>query len=66
MLDGDRVTISAGEHTLYFVHFQDRGYFYRNLTAHMDQNPSSREPSGQDIQAGKVPADEGHDPNPGK
>jgi NAD+ kinase len=45
MLDHDRVTISAGEHTVYFVHFQDLGYFYRNLTAHMNQNPSTRDDS---------------------
>ncbi len=41
MADGDVVRISAGEHTLHFVHFQDPGYFYRNLTSHMNQNPSS-------------------------
>jgi NAD+ kinase len=41
MVDGDRVRISASEHTLCFVHFQDPGYFYRNLTSHMNQNPSS-------------------------
>ena len=44
MVDGDVVRISAGEHTLFFVHFQDPGYFYRNLTSHMNQNPSTREP----------------------
>ena len=43
MVDGDVVRISAGEHTVYFVHFQDPGYFYRNLTSHMNQNPSTRE-----------------------
>ena len=37
--DGDRVDAFAGEHTLKFVRFQDPGYFYRNLTAHMNQNP---------------------------
>ena len=39
--DGDRVRVSAGDHTLSFVHFQDPGYFYRNLTSRMNQNPSS-------------------------
>ena len=37
--DGDRVDAYAGEHTLKFVRFQDPGYFYRNLTLHMNQNP---------------------------
>ena len=41
MADGDRVRISASEHALCFVHFQDPGYFYRNLTSHMNQNPST-------------------------
>jgi NAD+ kinase len=41
LADGDCVRINAGEHTLQFVHFQDPGYFYRNLTSHMNQNPSS-------------------------
>lgn len=40
MADGDRVHVSAGPHALYFVHFQDLGYFYRNLTSHMNQNSS--------------------------
>jgi NAD+ kinase len=37
--DGDRIDAFAGEHTLKFVRFQDPGYFYRNLTSHMNQNP---------------------------
>jgi NAD+ kinase len=44
LADGDTVRVAAGEHTLYFVHFQDAGYFYRNLTSHMDQNPSTGVP----------------------
>jgi len=32
--------VHAGEHTVRFVRFQDPGYFYRNLTPHMNQNPS--------------------------
>ena len=36
---GDRVRISAGEHTLKFVIFQDPGYFYRNLGFYWEQNP---------------------------
>ncbi|HEX9028437.1 MAG TPA: NAD(+)/NADH kinase [Anaerolineales bacterium] len=41
MADGDRVIAFASEHTIQFVHFQDPGYFYRNLTSHMNQNPST-------------------------
>jgi NAD+ kinase len=39
--DADRVDAMAGEHTVKFVRFQDPGYFYRNLTPHMNQNPST-------------------------
>jgi NAD+ kinase len=41
MADGDRVVVNASEHTVQFVRFQDPGYFYRNLIALMDQNPST-------------------------
>jgi NAD+ kinase len=41
MQTGDRVEAFASEHTVQFVRFQDPGYFYRNLTLHMSQNPSS-------------------------
>jgi NAD+ kinase len=41
MLDGDRVLVTANDHTFNFVRFQDPGYFYRNLTAHMEHNPST-------------------------
>jgi NAD+ kinase len=41
MLDGDHVLVTANDHTLNFVRFQDPGYFYRNLTAHMEHNPST-------------------------
>jgi NAD+ kinase len=37
----DRVNVRASEHTVEFVRFQDPGYFYRNLTPHMSQNPST-------------------------
>jgi NAD+ kinase len=36
----DCVNVRASEHKLKFVRFQDPGYFYRNLTPHMNQNPS--------------------------
>lgn len=35
----DRVDVHAGEYVARFVRFGDRGYFYRNLIAHMNQNP---------------------------
>lgn len=38
--DGDRVRVSASEHALKFVIFQDPGYFYRNLSLYREQNPS--------------------------
>lgn len=39
--DGDCVNVHANNHSLQFVRFQDPGYFYRNLTPHMNQNPST-------------------------
>lgn len=39
---GDQVEVRASTHTVQFVRFQDPGYFYRNLTPHMNQNPSLR------------------------
>lgn len=39
--EGDRVDVRAAEYSAKFVRFGDLGYFYRNLTAHMNQNPSS-------------------------
>jgi len=41
MLQGDRVEARASEHSVQFVRFQDPGYFYRNLTPHMNRNPST-------------------------
>jgi NAD+ kinase len=38
--DEDRVEARASDHTVKFIRFQDPGYFYRNLTPHMSQNPS--------------------------
>lgn len=34
----DHVEVRAAEYTAQFVRFGDRGYFYRNLTAHMHEN----------------------------
>jgi NAD+ kinase len=41
LADGDCVSVQASPHTLQFIRFQDPGYFYRNLTPHMNQNPST-------------------------
>ena len=41
MEDGDRIDAYASEHSARFIRFQDPGYFYRNLTPHMSQNPST-------------------------
>lgn len=41
LADGDGVNVQASPHTLQFIRFQDPGYFYRNLTPHMNQNPST-------------------------
>ncbi len=37
----DWINVFASEHTVQFLRFQDPGYFYRNLTPHMSQNPST-------------------------
>jgi hypothetical protein len=34
------VDVRSGDYGNQFVRFGDPGYFYRNLTAHMNQNPS--------------------------
>jgi NAD+ kinase len=40
LAEDDHVDIRAAEYTARFVRFGDAGYFYRNLTAHMNQNPT--------------------------
>jgi NAD+ kinase len=40
LADDDRVEIRLGDYAARFVRFGDPGYFYRNLTAHMNQNPA--------------------------
>lgn len=42
LADSDRVDVFASKHTVQFLRFQDLGYFYRNLTPHMSQNPLTR------------------------
>jgi len=39
MTSDDRVQVTASEHSLSFVRFQDPGYFYRNLVSYMEKNP---------------------------
>ncbi|HNW14081.1 MAG TPA: NAD(+)/NADH kinase, partial [Anaerolineaceae bacterium] len=36
----DRVTVTASDLSVKFVVFQEPGYFYRNLSNYMEQNPS--------------------------
>jgi NAD+ kinase len=38
LAEDDHVNVSADEYTAQFVRFGNPGYFYRNLTAHMNQN----------------------------
>ena len=40
LAEDDRVDIRAAGYGAQFVRFGDAGYFYRNLTAHMNQNPA--------------------------
>jgi len=44
LTEDDRLAVRAGEHTVKFVRFQDPGYFYRNITPHMSQNPFTGNP----------------------
>jgi len=39
VLDGDEIDIEASSQMVSFIRFQDPGYFYRNLTNYMEQNP---------------------------
>src|SRR5512142_36481 len=38
LMEDDRIDVRAAEVTAQFVRFGDPGYFYRNLTAHMNEN----------------------------
>jgi NAD+ kinase len=40
LAEDDRVDVRTAGYTAQFVRFGDAGYFYRNLTAHMNQNPA--------------------------
>lgn len=41
MRQGDRVRVFSSDRNVHFIRFQDPAYFYRNLTAYMEQNPSA-------------------------
>jgi len=41
MQKGDTVRASTWNHNASFIRFKDAGYFYRNLTMYMDQNPTT-------------------------
>jgi len=40
LAENDRVNVRAGDYAAKFARFGDPGYFYKNLNAHMNQNPS--------------------------
>ncbi len=40
LAEGDIVDVRAGDYNARFIRFSDPGYFYRNLTTHMNQSPS--------------------------
>lgn len=39
MLDGDTLRVTAAQHSTSFIRFQEPGYFYKNVTKYMNQNP---------------------------
>ncbi len=39
--NGDEVRVAASDHIGRFIRFEEQGYFYRNLTRYMQQNPST-------------------------
>jgi len=41
LAEEDRVDVRAGENSAQFVRFGDPGYFYRNLTAHLNQSSAA-------------------------
>ncbi len=41
LTNDDRVFVYASPYVVKFIRFQDPGYFYRNLTPHMSQNPAA-------------------------
>lgn len=43
MENGDEIRVHANDDTVKFIRFHDRGYFYKNLTEYMEQNPAATE-----------------------
>jgi NAD+ kinase len=41
LTNDDQVKVYASPYVVKFIRFQDPGYFYRNLTPHMSQNPAA-------------------------
>jgi NAD+ kinase len=39
LTNGDKVQVTASDHSLSFIRFQDPGFFYRNLVSYMEKNP---------------------------
>ena len=42
MENGDQVVVTSSDFSATFIRFQEPGYFYRNVTRYMDQNPILR------------------------
>jgi NAD+ kinase len=40
LAESDTVDVHSGDYNARFIRFSDPGYFYRNLTSHMNQSPS--------------------------
>ncbi|GAB4419570.1 MAG: NAD(+)/NADH kinase [Anaerolineales bacterium] len=40
LLEGDHVQVRMADYSAQFIRFGDPGYFYRNLTTYMNQNPA--------------------------
>jgi NAD+ kinase len=45
LISTDHINVRTSKHTVKFIRFQDPGYFYRNLTPHMNRNPSTSIPT---------------------
>ena len=43
MQDGDHVMVASLPENVHFIRFENHGYFYRNLSAYMEQNPTTRD-----------------------
>ncbi len=41
LAEGDTVRVSMDEFSACFIRFEDAGYFYRNITKYMEQNPTA-------------------------